>query len=79
MKTTNEIIRGLREDHDLRQVDVAKILNITQKQYSRYETGENELPTRHLKALSNYYNVSADYILGSTEFRRLYDVDKKKR
>lgn len=63
-KTYVQLIRELREDHDLIQADVAIILGISQKMYSRYETGETELPIRHLIKLSNYYHVSTDYILG---------------
>ena len=59
-------LRDLREDMDLQQIDVAKVLGTTQPQYSRYETGERELPVRHLVTLADFYNVSADYILGRT-------------
>ena len=59
-------IRDLREDKDLSQSEVAKILNTNQKVYSRYETAENEMPIRHLITLCKFYNVSADYILGFT-------------
>ena len=64
MKNYNEIIRDLREDNDLSQREVAEYLQTTQQVYSRYETGLNELPIRHLIALCKFYNVSADYILG---------------
>lgn len=64
MKTYIEIIRELREDNDFSQSYVAKILGTTQQVYSRYETGQNELPIRHLITLCKFYNVSADYILG---------------
>ncbi len=59
-----EVLRDLREDHDLRQADVAAVLGTTQQVYSRYENGTNELPLRHLKTLCLYYRVSADVILG---------------
>lgn len=61
---TYEILRGLREDKDLTHQDLADILKIGRTMYRRYETGETELPARHLKTLCNFYNVSADYILG---------------
>lgn len=64
MKTWNVIIRELREDHDLKQSDIAKILGTTQQVYSRYENGINEMPIKHLITLCKLYNVSADYILG---------------
>ena len=64
MKAWNVIIRELREDHDLKQSDIAKILGTTQQVYSRYENGINEMPIKHLITLCKFYNVSADYILG---------------
>ena len=64
MKEYWDIIRELREDRDLKQADIAAILKTTQQVYSRYEKGINELPLHHLKALCEYYQVSADYILG---------------
>ncbi len=64
MKEYNKIIRELREDHDLKQKDIAKLLGTTQQVYSRYENGENEIPIRHIITLCKFYNVSADYILG---------------
>ena len=64
MKTYVEIIRELREDRDLSQSDIARILGTTQQVYSRYEKGENEMPIRHVITLCRFYNVSADYLLG---------------
>lgn len=69
MKLVNEIIRGLREDMDLKQSDISKVLGIAQQTYSTYETGEYELPSRHLKMLATFYNVSADYLLGITDYK----------
>lgn len=57
-------LKDLREDEDLQQSDIAKLLDTTQPQYSRYETGERDLPVKHLVTLADFYNVSADYILG---------------
>lgn len=57
-------IRDLREDHDLTQEQVAKILGTSQTMYARYERGASELPIRHLIKLSELYKVSTDYILG---------------
>ena len=57
-------IRDLREDHDKTQQEIADILGTSQTMYARYERGANEMPIRHLIVLCNYYNVSADYILG---------------
>lgn len=60
-------LRDLREDHDLTQEQVAKILGTSQTMYARYERGANEMPLRHLLRLCDYYHVSADYILGRTD------------
>lgn len=59
-------IRDLREDHDLKQINVAQILNMSQTGYSKYETGENDIPTHVLIKLANYYHVSIDYLLDQT-------------
>ena len=67
MKTYVERIRDLREDNDLLQKDVAKILNTTQQVYSRYENGTTEMPIRHIVTLAKFYKVSADYILGLSD------------
>ena len=64
MKTCAEIIRGLREDRDLSQSDIAQILNTSQQHYSKYETGTIDIPLRALVILADYYKVSSDYILG---------------
>ena len=72
MKTVFEWIRDLREDHDLTQRAIAYILGVTQQQYSQYETGTVELPLRHFIKLAEYYNVSADYLMG----RKPYDAVK---
>lgn len=60
-------IRELREDHDLRQIDIANILQMSQTGYSKYETGENDVPTAVLIRLADYYKVSVDYILNRTD------------
>lgn len=57
-------IRDLREDHDLFQSDIAKILKTTQSYYAQYENGHRPLPIDHLITLCKYYNVSPEYILG---------------
>lgn len=66
MRNFTEIIRGLREDNDLTQADVAAYLGTSQTMYARYERGANEMPLRHLIALCTLYNVSADYLLDTT-------------
>ena len=67
MKTYFEILRDLREDHDLTQADVARVLKTTQQVYSRYEKGINEMPLHHLISLCKFYKVSAYFILGLSE------------
>lgn len=69
MKTMIELIRDLREDNDLKQLDVANLLGTTQQQYSRYETGETELSLRALGILADRYKVSADFLMARTEAR----------
>ena len=65
MLTYMERLRGLREDNDLTQTQIAEVLNTSQTMYARYERGANELPIHHLVTLCKFYNVSADYLLGT--------------
>lgn len=64
MKSYNEILRELRIDRDITQARVAEILNTRQEYYRKYELGKRPLPIQHLKTLCQFYEVSADYILG---------------
>lgn len=57
-------LRDLREDHDMKQKEIAAILGIDQRVYSNYETGKREIPVHHLTTLADYYRVSVDYLLG---------------
>lgn len=59
-------IRDLREDRDLKQRQVADYLNCSQQVYSNYELGQRDIPTDILIKLSDFYNVSTDYLLGLT-------------
>ena len=59
-------IRDLREDRDMTQTQVAKMLGMSQTGYSKYETGENDIPTAILIKLARFYNTSIDYLLGET-------------
>ena len=59
-------IRDLREDHDLKQRELAQYLNCSQRVYSNYELGQRDIPTDVLIRLSTFYNVSVDYLLGLT-------------
>ncbi|MEE1055588.1 MAG: helix-turn-helix transcriptional regulator [Acutalibacteraceae bacterium] len=59
-------LRDLREDKDLNQTDIAKLLGIDQRVYSNYEIGKREIPTRFVVTLAKFYKTSTDYILGLT-------------
>ncbi len=60
-------IRDLREDNDLKQRTLAEYLSISQRAYSRYETGERAIPVEALSKLADYYGVSVDYLIGRTD------------
>lgn len=64
-------IKDLREDNDLTQTQVAKILMCDQSLYSKYERGERDIPLRLLIILSDYYNVSLDYLVGRTNKKEI--------
>ena len=65
-------LKDLREDKDLTQEDVAKIIKTTQQQYSKYELGIRLIPIDKLCILADYYNTSLDYILGRTNIKQKY-------
>ncbi len=65
-------LRDLREDHELNQTQVAKMLSMSQTGYSKYETGENDIPTAVLIKLARFYGVSIDYLLGETDIKTRY-------
>lgn len=67
-----ERIRNLREDRDLKQEDLAKLLNCTQACYSNYENGKRDIPTEVLNTLASFYHVSTDYLLGRTNVKDPY-------
>lgn len=69
-------LKNLREDRDLLQSDIAKILKITRQQYSLYETEKRTLPIDLLDILANYYQTSTDYILGRTNIKEPYPRKK---
>ncbi|MBQ3135863.1 MAG: helix-turn-helix transcriptional regulator [Clostridia bacterium] len=60
-------IRDMREDKDLNQTKVAQYLGMSQTGYSKYETGENDIPTAVLIKLADFYDVSVDYLLDRTD------------
>ncbi|MCD7772273.1 MAG: helix-turn-helix transcriptional regulator [Oscillospiraceae bacterium] len=62
-------IRNLREDADMTQTEIAKILNCSQRVYSNYERGDLDIPTDILIKLADFHGVSTDYILGRTDIK----------
>lgn len=69
-------IRNLREDNDLKQRELAEILNCSQRIYSNYERGDVDIPTEILIKLARFYNTSIDYILGETDEPKRYSNKK---
>ena len=65
-------IRNLREDEDLNQETLGKLLNVSQTTYSRYESGDLDIPTQSLIKLAEYYSTSVDYLLGLTDIKKAY-------
>lgn len=60
-------LRNLREDKDLTQAEIAKILNISQTTYSRYESGVLDIPSQSLVKLAKFYKTSIDYLVGLSD------------
>lgn len=65
-------IRNLREDKDLTQSDIAKVLNISQRTYSRYENDERAIPIEILCKLADYHHTSIDYLVNRTDNKTPY-------
>lgn len=65
-------IRDLREDRDLNQKDIAKLLHIHQTTYSDYELGNLNIPVAVLSQLADFYETSIDYLVGRTDERKPY-------
>lgn len=70
-------LKEIREDRDLKQQDIAKLLNTTQCQYSLYENGIRSIPIEKLNILSEFYNTSIDYLVGKTNEKRPYPKKEK--
>lgn len=70
-------IRALREDKDLTQTYMAKLLSVNQRTYSRYESGEHEIPLIALCAIADFHGVSVDYLLDRTDVTKPYPSKKK--
>ena len=71
-------LRDLREDADMNQTTVGKYLGMSQTGYSKYETGENDIPTEVLIKLAELFKTSVDYLLGITDERKPYPRAKRK-
>lgn len=65
-------LRELREDKDLSQTEFSRILGMSQTGYSKYETGENDIPTGILIAIARFYQTSVDFLLGLTDIKKPY-------
>ena len=65
-------LKDLREDRDLKQINIAEILKITRQQYSLYELGKRDIPAEYIKILAKFYNTSTDYILELTDETKPY-------
>ena len=70
MKELRELIRDLREDHDLKQKTIAEYLDVSQQTYSNYEKGHTSLPQEYLCKLADFYGVSTDFLLGRTTLQQ---------
>ena len=69
-------LKDLREDRDLKQVNIAEILKITRQQYSLYELGKRDIPAEYLRVRAKFYNTSTDYILELTDEIKPYKRKK---
>lgn len=72
-------LRALREDNDLTQREIAAVHNCSQVSYSHYEIGRRDIPLEFLIKLSDFYDVSVDYILGLTDVKQKYPRQSAKR
>lgn len=66
-------LRDLREDKDLTQREMAQILNMSQTGYSKYETGENDIPISILIKVALFFDTSIDYLVGITNEKKPYE------
>ena len=72
MADYRERLRGIREDHDLTQAELGKLLNKSQQGYNHIEAGRAELKIDDLIKICKFYNLSADYIIGLTNKKKTY-------
>ena len=76
IKLNIDRLKEIRQDRDLQQVDIAKVLKTSQVQYSRYERGIRVMPIDKIAMLARFYDVSIDYLLGLTDIRKPYPKSK---
>lgn len=74
-----ERIKAVREDHDLSQAEIGKILNKSQQGYNHIEKGRAELTIKDLIKLCRYYGLSADYLIGLTDMPRSFSDNKNNK
>lgn len=67
-----DVMRNLRKDRHMTQGDIAALLKTSRQYYSDYECEKYELPLHHLEFLSDFFNVSTDYLLGKTDIKKPY-------
>ncbi len=67
-----ERLKEIREDNGYTQKYIAKVLNTTQQQYSKYELGIQIIPLEKINILANLYQTSIDYLIGRTDVRKPY-------
>lgn len=72
-------LRDLREDKDMTQTQMGKILGMSQTGYSKYETGENDIPTSILIELAAYHHTSVDYLLNLTDVKSPYPKSRYRK
>ena len=70
-----EHLRNIREERNLRQIDIANILGINRSTYTSYEIERDTIPINHLNNLCNYFNISIDYAMGLTS-KKQYENSK---
>ena len=73
----NNRIKDIREDNDLNQIEMAKILNVKRSTYSLWELGINSIPLKSLIDYSNYFHLNIDYILRLTNTKIIKDKEIK--
>lgn len=76
IKLNIDRLKEIRQDRDLQQVDIAKVLKTSQVQYSKYERGIRVMPIDKIAMLAKFYDVSIDYLLGLTDIRKPYPKSK---